>query len=242
MFEYFELNPHITRKRRRFLQLRCCRLPPPRERLVKSSRACMCQNVTTDRLLGVGNKAHCSSGVSAHLIGYEHRNIERLSDLHELRKHDAQFLLSIRELTATGEVSAEECDDGVNNEEAIIFLSSKDCGEDVEKFVLVLRVVGSGHGDVLESGFGINAEAICNCFDTFGSEGALRVDESSLENHMEIQPQANRRRANVPCLLHHPCFEVAGQLRRACDSFGFFQFGTEETYQHQDMIGTIKPL
>jgi len=135
----------------------------------------MSNNVSTDRLPSIRTSEQSTgTWITLHLVRHEHRQIVLFRRLRQLRKMDVELLLPLAQLAAAGVVDTEECADTVDDEQAVLATGQLLRGLR-QSFMLMLGVLGADVGDVLVSGFRIDAEALGDLDDAFGAEGAFGV-------------------------------------------------------------------
>ena len=135
-------------------------------------------NITPDGLGRVLGKAH-PVGVGHDLVGNQNGHTKLLGQAGELTQKLGHLHLTFRQFATSGVVGTEEGRGGIDDDEGVTVLA-EDGGGDLQKFHLMLAVVGAGVGDVLEGGDGVHVEPLGNGLEPFGAEGALGIDVHGL--------------------------------------------------------------
>ena len=134
---------------------------------------CVGENVASDRLAAIStSEERTRARIRLDLIGHEDGNVELFCELGKLAKVLSKLLLTLAELSTAGVVTAEEVENAVNDEQAIV-ASCEVLGHAAEDLVLVLAVLGTVNDDVLDGLLWVDCDR---------SVGVIRSD-GSLTHH-----------------------------------------------------------
>jgi hypothetical protein len=139
----------------------------------------MRDDVASDGLLGVDCVSHAATGVSCHLVGYEDRHVELLTDFLQPAKNPVEHLLPLGQFASTGVVDPERRHNRIdNNQSECVF--NHDGRRLLEESDQGIDGMRSTDHDVIQNLLGIQVESLGNALNAFWAEGILGVNEHNL--------------------------------------------------------------
>lgn len=141
---------------------------------VKSSRASMGKDMSSDRFFGV-SMSHGVSRIGHHLVCHVDSNIELFRKFHELAQNLSQDLLSFRKLASSSVVISKHCHDGVHDEKRVrTFHHHRSCK--VQKSDQVLHSIPPRISNVFKRLLRVQLVPFSNFGDSFRPERSLSVN------------------------------------------------------------------
>jgi len=141
---------------------------------VKSSRACVGKDMSSNRFFGV-SMSHGVSRIGHHLVCHVDSNIELLRKFHELAQNLSKNLLSFRKLASSGVVISKHCHDGVHDEQRVrTFHHHGSCK--VQKSDQVLHSIPPRVSNVFKRLLGVQLVPFSYFGDSFRPERSLSVN------------------------------------------------------------------
>jgi hypothetical protein len=96
----------------------------------------MCQDMPTNGLLGIRDKAHVGSWVRLHLVGEDDRNVVTVSQPLDVGQDLVQLLLALGEFASANVVAAVRRHDAVNHKEADVAVLREQGGQMLDRLGL----------------------------------------------------------------------------------------------------------